>query len=404
MKLSSLTPDQRNANKGTARGRKLVRESLQKYGAGRSILLDRAGNIIAGNKTAEGAEAIGMEDVLVVKSDGTKLVAVQRTDLDINDPKARELAIADNRASELGLDWDIDVLKQFETEQVDLTPFWDEKELVTFFARAGDGSDAPEPRIDQAAALQRKWGTQTGQVWLIGQHRILCGDGTTDAGIAALWGTAPQVLAKMAFTDPPWNVAIGLDKNPRHRQRPGLENDSLPEGEFDAFLDRAAKVLLKQVEGDIYVVLGSATWPNLDCALRGAGFHWSSTIIWVKDIFVLGRSKYHRRYEPIWYGWAEKSSYVGDRAQDDVWEIARPRKSEEHPTMKPPELVARAIANSSEPGDIVFDGFLGSGTTMVAAHAGKRICYGAEIDPGYTAVVLQRMLDMGEQPVLEHGR
>jgi hypothetical protein len=105
LKLSQLTPDAKNANKGTARGRKLVRESLKRYGAGRSILIDKNGAIIAGNKTAEGAQAMGMEDVQIVKSDGSKLVAVQRTDLDINDKAARELAIADNRASELGLDW-----------------------------------------------------------------------------------------------------------------------------------------------------------------------------------------------------------------------------------------------------------------------------------------------------------
>src|SRR5208337_74150 len=130
MKLSALTPDTRNANRGTARGRKLVRESLKRYGAGRSILLDKSGNIIAGNKTVEGAMAVGLEDCQIVKSDGTKLVAVQRTDLDINSKAARELAIADNRASEIGLEWDVDILKQFEYEEVDLSPFWDERELA----------------------------------------------------------------------------------------------------------------------------------------------------------------------------------------------------------------------------------------------------------------------------------
>lgn len=132
MKLSALTPDARNANKGTDRGRKLVKESLRRYGAGRSILIDKSGNIIAGNKTAEAAGAVGMENVQIVKSDGTKLVAVQRTDLDINDKAARELAIADNRASEVGLEWDLEVLKEFEAEDVDLSPFFDEKELVSF--------------------------------------------------------------------------------------------------------------------------------------------------------------------------------------------------------------------------------------------------------------------------------
>lgn len=202
MKLSQLTPDTRNANKGTPRGRKLVKESLQRYGAGRSILLDRSGNIIAGNKTVEGAKAIGLEEVQIVKSDGTKLVAVQRTDLDINDRKARELAIADNRASEVGLEWDTDVLKALEQEvDVDLSPFWDERELVQFWART-DG-DAPEPKLDQAAELQRKWDTKPGQLWLIGPHRLLCGDSTTEAEIVRLFGSNRKVLANVVYTDPP---------------------------------------------------------------------------------------------------------------------------------------------------------------------------------------------------------
>ena len=167
MKLIDLKPDTRNANKGTARGRKLVRESFNRYGAGRSILLDRNGAIIAGNKTVEGAKAVGLEDCQIVKSDGTKLIAVQRTDLDINDKAARELAIADNRASEVGLDWDLDVLKEFKVEDVDLTPFWDEREIEGLLGMAGP--EAPEPKLDQAAELQRKWGTERGQLWLIGR-------------------------------------------------------------------------------------------------------------------------------------------------------------------------------------------------------------------------------------------
>ena len=149
----------------------MVRESLKRYGAGRSILIDKWGNVIAGNKTLEGAKAVGLEDCQVVKSDGTKLIAVQRTDLDINDKAARELAIADNRASELGLEWDADVLKALETEvDVDLSPFWDERELVQFWAKT-DG-EAPEPKMDQAAELQREWKTERGQVWQIGRHRL----------------------------------------------------------------------------------------------------------------------------------------------------------------------------------------------------------------------------------------
>ena len=149
---------------------------------------------------------------------------------------------------------------------------------------------------------------------------------------------------------------------------------------------------LPYVTGDVYCVLGASEWPRLDATLRSHGLHWSATVIWVKDTFVLGRSKYHRRYEPIWYGWKDggPSSFCERRDLDDVWEIPRPRKSEEHPTMKPVALVARAISNSSARSDVVLDPFLGSGTTLIAAEQVGRVCHGLEIDPGYCEVIVER--------------
>ena len=130
----------------------------------------------------------------------------------------------------------------------------------------------------------------------------------------------------------------------------------------------------------------------LDSALRGAGFHWSSTIIWVKQRFVLGHSQYHRRYEPIWYGWrgGSRSSFRGGRAEDDVWEHDRPQRSLEHPTMKPVALVERAIENSSRAGDVVLDPFLGSGTAVIAAERLGRRCFAIEIEPRYVDVTVRR--------------
>jgi DNA modification methylase len=157
-------------------------------------------------------------------------------------------------------------------------------------------------------------------------------------------------------------------------------------------LDGFAAALKPHVSGDVYVVLGASEWPTLDLALRGQGYHWSATVIWVKDLFVLGRSKYHRRYEPIWYGWhdAGKSSFGDRRDLDDVWEIPRPKRSELHPTCKPVELVARAIANSSAPGDGVIDCFGGSGTTLIAAEQTGRKGYLMELDPLYCDVIVRR--------------
>jgi DNA modification methylase len=187
-------------------------------------------------------------------------------------------------------------------------------------------------------------------------------------------------------------VAIGLDSNPRHRQRKGLKNDNLSPEQFQQFLNGFVGAVESHVSGDFYCVLGASEWPTLDSTLRSRGFHWSATIIWAKDIFVLGRSKYHRRYEPIWYGWREKgkSSFIGRRDVDDVWEIPRPKRSEEHPTMKPVQLPLRAILNSSVPGDIVVDPFGGSGSTLIACEQTGRKAHLMELDPIYCDVIWQR--------------
>jgi hypothetical protein len=235
--------------------------------------------------------------------------------------------------------------------------------------RSGHGVDDAE-EVPEAAEFPV---SRAGDLWVCGPHRVLCGTATVDDDVATLLGSETPA---MCFTDPPFNVAIGKDSNPRHRQRRGLVNDDLPETDFAAFLERLAE----RVEGDVYCVMGASEWPALDGAMRAAGLHHSATIIWVKDAFVLGRSKYHRRYEPIWYGWraSATSSYAAGRDQDDVWEFARPRKSEEHPTMKPVPLVRRAIVNSSAESDLVFDPFLGSGTTMIACDHTGRACRGPE--------------------------
>jgi DNA modification methylase len=139
--------------------------------------------------------------------------------------------------------------------------------------------------------------------------------------------------------------------------------------------------------------MSAQEWPTIDKALRDQGYHWSSTIIWAKDQLVLSRKDYHTQFEPLWYGWrsdAARLREVIDRKQSDVWFIDRPKRSDDHPTMKPLELVERSLANSSLPGDIVLDPFMGSGTTLIACEKMQRVCRGAELDPIYAAVVIER--------------
>lgn len=251
--------------------------------------------------------------------------------------------------------------------------------------RSAKGNTDPDDVPDLAAETAVK----RGDLWALGDHRILCGDATDAGDVARLMAGGP---ARMVFTDPPWNVAIGQDSNPRHRQREGLANDALSAADFRAFLGAFASLMVPRVTGDVYCVLGASEWPTLDTALRGAGLHWSATVIWVKDLFVLGRSKYHRRYEPIWYGWSAKgrSSFEGGRGLDDVWEIPRPRRSEEHPTMKPVALVERAIRNSSTLGDVVYEPFSGSGSTLMACETTGRRARAIELEPLYVQVAIDR--------------
>lgn len=268
--------------------------------------------------------------------------------------------------------------------------------LMTTFADADAEIDE-----DEIPEVPKEPTTRAGDLWLLGEHRLLCGDSTRPEDVERLMAGQS---ASMMFTDPPWNVGIGLDSNPKHRQREGLANDNLSSGEFQCFLDGFIAAVSPHVSGDVYCVLGASEWPRLDATLRAHGFHWSATLIWVKDSFVLGRSKYHRRYEPIWYGWAEntKSSFCARRDLDDVWEVPRPTRSEEHPTMKPVALVGRALTNSSMLNSIVLDPFLGSGTTLIAAEQLGRICYGLELDPGYCDVIVERWENLtGQQAVLD---
>lgn len=209
----------------------------------------------------------------------------------------------------------------------------------------------------------------------------------------------------MVFTDPPWNVNYGADSDcPIYKPRTIL-NDHMSTNDFKDFMDSAFKSMnMASKDGAMtYIVMSAQEWGNLMLALFENGYHWSSTIIWAKDKFVISRKDYHTQYEPIWYGWKEGSRLhpLKDRKQSDLWEIPRPIRSDEHPTMKPIELVSKAIINSSNKGDLVLDLFGGSGSTLIACEQLKRKCFMAELDPHYVDVIIDRWESLtGEKAVL----
>lgn len=203
----------------------------------------------------------------------------------------------------------------------------------------------------------------------------------------------------MVFTDPPYNIAYEGGSKKRDK----IENDKVVD--FYKFLyDVYVNYFINIKSGaSIYVCHADTERINFTKAFIDAGFHLSSVIIWAKDNSTFGRQDYFWKHEPILYGWNNKGAHkwCGDNKQDTVWNIKRPSRSDEHPTMKPIELVSKALNNSSKSEDLVCDLFLGSGSTMVASHQLNRKCYGIEIDPKYCQVIIDRMLKLDPNIVIK---
>jgi len=225
-----------------------------------------------------------------------------------------------------------------------------------------------------------------GDLFEIGEHRLLCGDSTDSDAVAKLMHGE---LADMCHTDPPYNI----DYEGGSKKREKIANDKLDD--FPKFLYDVYTTISTALKkgGAIYVWHASSETHNFIQQFLNAGFLFKSYIVWNKNNSTFGRSDYHWKHEPCIYGWLDGASHkwYGDRKQTTVWDIERPSRSDEHPTMKPIPLCSKPLENSSKQGDVVLDVFLGSGSTMVAAHQLKRKCYGMELDPKYCQVIIDRM-------------
>ena len=398
-KISDLIPDHANANKGTERGRYALEASLRQYGAGRSILLDKNGRIIAGNKTAEVAADVGLDDVLVVQTDGKQIVAVQRTDLDIDSVEGRGLAYADNRVGQLSLDWDAQQVLADLDAGMDLSGLWRQDELdellADFQPKTTEGDT--EPQIDRAEELRQKWGVESGQMWQLGEHRLICGD-CTDASVVVrlLNGEKPALMV----TDPPY----GVEYDPMFRneafgaavRRTGIvQNDNRSDW-------RQAWNLFT---GDVVYCWSSMLNANtLLSSFTDIGFDIRAEIIWSKPHFPFGRGHYVAQHESCWYfvRKGKTSGWTRDNAQSTVWEIELDSTADGgHGTQKPLECMLRPIRNHGDSSSIVYEPFSGSGTTIIACENLSRRCRAVEISPAYVAVALERWAThTGKTPTL----
>lgn len=414
--IDKLLPYVRNARQHSDEQIAQIAASIAEFGFVNPILTGADGVLVAGHGRLAAARKLGLATVPVVVLD--HLTPTQR----------RALVLADNRLAELAT-WD-DALLRIELEalqddgfDLDLTGF-DADALAELLA---DEEPQIEGRTEDDAApdVPEEPVSRLGDVWRLGPHRLVCGDATTAEAYARLFPAGER--ADMVFTDPPYNVnyansakentvsakanvsaanvkarSAGRSHKLRGKHRPIL-NDALGEGFYD-FLYDALALIMAHTRGAIYVAMSSSELDTLQAAFRAAGGHWSTFIIWAKNTFTLGRADYQRQYEPILYGWPEGATrhWCGDRDQGDVWQIKKPQKNDLHPTMKPVDLVERAIRNSSRPGDVVLDPFGGSGTTLIAAEKAGRVARLIELDPKYADVIVRRWQDWtGRQAMRE---
>lgn len=334
----------------------------------REIVVNTDNIILGGNMRFKAAKEAGLKEVPV------KVV-------DWPEDKQREFIIKDNVS---GGEWDWDLIaNEWDAEELDA---WG---LDVPFSEVEDVEEDEAPELSTEPAISK-----LGEVYQLGRHRLMCGDSVNDDDVNRLMDGS---LADAVFTDPPWNVNYGAVKAGNaqgYKANRTIENDNMGE-DFTPWMNEVFGAMSNYSKDGCmtYVVMSAQEWGGLMTTLSDNGYHWSSTIIWNKDHLVLSRKDYHTKYEPIWYGWKEGESRLHplkDRKQSDVWDIDRPTRSDEHPTMKPIELCARAINNSSNKEDVVLDLFLGSGSTLIACEQTDRTCYGMELDPKYVDVIRKR--------------
>ena len=389
---AKLLPYARNARTHSDDQVAQIAASIAEFGFTNPILAGSDGVIVAGHGRLAAAQKLGLEVVPVVVLDH------------LNTTQRRALVIADNRIAE-NASWDDAMLRieiaalQDDDFDVSLTGF-DADALAELMAGdepdgVGDTDDDAVPEMSETPI------SRPGDVWLLGGHRLLCGDSTVAESYQQL---LKGETVDMVFTDPPYNVNYANSAKDKMRGKDrAILNDNLGDGFYD-FLLAALTPTIAHCRGGIYVAMSSSELDVLQSAFRAAGGKWSTFVIWAKNTFTLGRSDYQRQYEPILYGWPDGATrhWCGDRDQSDVWQIKKPHKNDLHPTMKPVELVERAIRNSSRPGNVVLDPFGGSGTTLIAAEKSGRLARLIELDPKYVDVIVRRWQDWtGKQATRE---
>lgn len=376
VEISKLIPYVNNARTHSAEQITKLRSSLREFGFINPVIIDSDYNVIAGHGRIEAAKLENIKEVPCVLVD--YLTPAQK----------RAYIIADNRMA-MDAGWDEELLKieiealQAEAFDIDLTGF-EEKEIADLF---DIDEEVQEDNFDIDEELSKPTITKSGDIWLLGNHRLICGDSTKEETYTFLMNGKK---ANLIVTDPPYNV--NYQSNAGKIKNDNMNSDKFYQFLFDAF-SNMEKVMSN--EASIYVFHADTEGLNFRKAFFDAGFYLSGTCIWKKQSLVLGRSPYQWQHEPCLFGWKKngKHQWYSDRKQTTIWEFDKPNKSDNHPTMKPIPLIAYTIKNSSMSNCIVLDPFGGSGSTLIACEQTNRVCYTIELDEKYCDVIIKRYIE-----------
>jgi DNA modification methylase len=358
-----------------------LKKSIETFGYVEPVIWNkRTGNIVGGHQRLK-----------ILLEQGAAEVDCVVVDMDETQEKALNVAL--NKVSG---DWDLPKLADLINEldeamfNIDLTGF-DAAEIEDLFSKVHD-KDVQDDDFDADKALEEIENpiSRPGDIWLLGKHRLICGDSTDPAVIATLMDGKK---ANLCVTDPPYNVNYTAGSENERT----IKNDHMEDENFYKFLLAAFKNIFNALDDGaaVYVFHADTEGLNFRKAFKEVGFHLANVCIWAKQSLVLGRSDYQWQHEPILYGWKPtgRHRWYADRKQTTIWNFDRPTKSELHPTMKPVPLVAYPIQNSSMTNCIVLEPFAGSGSTVIACEQTGRTCYAIELDEKYCDIVVKRYIE-----------
>ena len=374
--VTKLVPYVNNARTHSPEQINKLRASLREFGFINPVIIDRNYGVIAGHGRIMAAKEEGITEVPCVFADH------------LSEAQKKAYILADNRMA-MDAGWDEELLRvEIEALQgMDFDPLltgFDEAELADLF---GEENEAKEDDFNVDAELEKPTVTQSGDVWTLGRHRLICGDSTQPETFDILM---QGKKANLVVTDPPYNV--------NYEGTAGkIKNDNMASEKFYQFLLDAFTNIAKVMADDasIYVFHADTEGLNFRKAFSDAGFYLSGCCIWKKPSLVLGRSPYQWQHEPCLYGWKKngKHQWYSDRKQTTIWEFDKTKKNTDHPTMKPIPLLAYPICNSSMSNTLILDPFGGSGSTLIACEQTDRSCYTAELDEKYCDVIVKRYIE-----------